>query len=76
MWSDKYYYLNIYKDKNISSYFETRKLREFISTFPEFEKSGAFTFKNKEPFPHTTLLMLNARSFENHKVYKNREIEN
>lgn len=62
MWSDRYYYLNIYRNKSFSEGVSTNQLIEFISAIPELKKVGDFEFKNKEPFPFTQLLLLKAKS--------------
>jgi hypothetical protein len=64
MWSDRFYYLNIYKDEKLSEYFDKGELRKYISSIPELVESGKFEFTNKESFPFTELLMLNARSIQ------------
>lgn len=62
MWSDRYYYLNIYKDNLLSEEVSTAELLDFISDIPELEKSRKFEFKNKESFPFTQLSLLKAKS--------------
>lgn len=62
MWSDRYYYLNIYKNKSLTSDSDTTKLRDFLSRIEELEQTNKFEFKNKEPFPFTQLLLLKAKS--------------
>lgn len=61
MWSNKYYYLNIYKDESLSSDSDTKELRDFINGIPELMQTDKFGFKNKEPFPFTQLLLLKAK---------------
>lgn len=65
MWSDRYYYLNIYKDKNLSSNWDTRELRGYINGIPELRQENKYEFKNIESFPFTRLLLLNANSVDN-----------
>lgn len=65
MWSDRYYYLNIYKDKNLSSNWDTKDLREYINSIPELRQENKYEFKNTEAFPFTQLLLLNATSVDN-----------
>ena len=65
MWSDRYYYLNIYKDENLSSNRDTKELRDFIVRIPELKQVSKYEFKNIEPFPFTQLLLLNASSIDN-----------
>lgn len=62
MWSDKYYYLNIYKDELLSEDFDTNKLREFIAQIPELIPHGEFEFRNKDPLPFIKILMLKAKN--------------
>lgn len=62
MWSDKYYYLNIYKNESLSGEVSTDQLVDFLSNIPELNKLGKFEFGNREPFPYTQLLLLKANS--------------
>ena len=62
MWSDRYYYLNIYKDESLSSDVSTIQLREFIATIPQLEQRGEFEFSNTASFPFTSLWLLKAKS--------------
>lgn len=64
MWSDRYYYLNIYKDENLSSTFDTQELREFIQKIPELKQVNNYEFRNIASFPFTQLLLLNAKSLD------------
>lgn len=65
MWSDRHYYLNIYKDNSLSSHCDTKILREFLDSIPELEQKSKYEFVNKNPFPITQLLLLNAQSIDN-----------
>lgn len=65
MWSDRYYYLKIYKDESLSSDSDTKELRDFIAGIPELVQTDKFEFKNKEPFPFTRLLILKAKNPDN-----------
>lgn len=65
MWSDRYYYLNIYKDENLSANWDTKELREFLGGIPELIQVGKYEFKNSEPFPFTQLLLLKVRNKDN-----------
>lgn len=65
MWSDRYYYLNIYKDENLSEYSDTSRLRDYISTIPELKEKGKCEFENTEKVPFIQLLMLNSSSIDN-----------
>jgi len=62
MWSDRYYYLNIYKDENLSESVSTSKVKELISSIPELVESGEFEFKNREGFPFIDVTLLNVKS--------------
>ena len=64
MWSDKYFYLNIYKDKNLSSNWDTRELRAYINGIPELRQANKYEFENIEAFPFTQLLLMNANSLD------------
>lgn len=64
IWSDNYYYLNIYKDEKLNSTFYTKELREFINRIPELNLVSKYEFKNTESFPFTQLLLLNAKSVD------------
>ncbi|WOI21916.1 hypothetical protein [Nonlabens ulvanivorans] len=65
MWSDRYYYLNIYKDESLGSYCDTKILREFLNSIPELQQKSKHEFDNVKPFPFTQLLLLNANSIDN-----------
>lgn len=65
MWSDKYYYLNIYKDENLSSTCSTKELRDFLVNIPELKQVNEYEFKNSKSFPFTQLLILKATSVDN-----------
>lgn len=65
MWSDRYYYLNIYKDEDLSSVFDTKELRDFINRIPELSLVNNYEFKNTEAFHFTQLLLLYANSIDN-----------
>ena len=63
MWSDRYYYLNIFHDAELSVYFNTAALIEFLKTLPELKQTDNFTFSNSPEFPmHISLILLCARS--------------
>jgi hypothetical protein len=64
MWSDRYYYLNIYKDETLSAEANTEELKNFTSTIPELEVHGKFEFKNRKTFPFPQLLLLKAKSLD------------
>jgi hypothetical protein len=51
MWSDRYYYLNIFHDAELSVYCKTRELTDFLKTIPELKQKGEFTFSNSSLFP-------------------------
>ncbi len=65
MWSDRYFYLSIYKDEQLSSDADTDTLRKFLLLIPELEKVNDFEFKNKDGFPFTQLSILKAKSLDN-----------
>ena len=46
MWSDRHFYFDIYKDKNLSSSVETKSLRAFLDTLPELKKTSDFNYRN------------------------------
>lgn len=62
MWSDKYYYFNIYKNYNLSFNHDIKELREFINGIPELRQVNYYEFKNIESFSHTQLLLLKTKS--------------
>ncbi len=51
MWSDKYYYLNIFHDEELSVHCNTKELIHFLKTMPELKQTGDFTFSNNSRFP-------------------------
>lgn len=64
MWSDRFYYFNIYKDEYLSSNWDTKELRDFINEIPELKQVDEYEFKNNLPFPFTQLLLLNAKTIK------------
>jgi hypothetical protein len=58
MWSDRYYYLNIFHDVELSVHCNTKELIAFLKTIPELKKNGNFTFCNKSRFPISIELIL------------------
>nr|WP_294937869.1 hypothetical protein [uncultured Flavobacterium sp.] len=65
MWSDGYYYLNIYYDKDLSASFETENLRNFLMSISELKQNSNYKFSNQQDFPFTEILLLNARNSDN-----------
>jgi hypothetical protein len=62
MWSNKYYYLNIFHDAELTVYFNTKELIDFLKTIPELKQTGNFTFSNSPQFPiYINLILLYAR---------------
>lgn len=64
MWSNKYYYLNIYKNETLECEVSTQLLREFINGIPELVQKGNFAFENRYPFPFTKVLLIKANSLD------------
>ncbi|KXX66888.1 hypothetical protein [Flammeovirga sp. SJP92] len=62
MWSDKYYYLQLFKDVDLSEEVSTKKVRQLINGFDELKSLGDFEFRNKKGFPFIQLLLLNVNS--------------
>ena len=62
MWSDRYYYLNIYKDEQLSDNCDTWDLMLFLAGIPELQRKDIYSFSNKEPFPFTDLQLLKLES--------------
>jgi hypothetical protein len=62
MWSDKYYYWNIYQDKQLSADFDTQTLTSFLKSLPELEQVGDYFFQSPPPFPFADISLLYARS--------------
>ena len=62
MWSGKYYYLNIFHDAELTVYFNTKELIDFLKTLPELKQTGNFTFSNSFQFSiYINLILLYAR---------------
>ncbi|MEN2400124.1 hypothetical protein GKZ90_0010065 [Flavobacterium sp. MC2016-06] len=64
MWSDRYYYLNIYSDKELSTSFNTLEIRNFLESLKELKKKSDFVFNNQTDFPFTIIILLNARNID------------
>lgn len=66
MWSDRYYYLNIYHDAELSVDHSTGVLIDFLKTLPELTQKGNFTFTNSAEFPiYVSLSLFYARALGN-----------
>lgn len=61
MWSDRYYYINIYHDKNLSIECNTHLLVEFLKSLPELQQTSPFKFTNTGRLPFAELLLLRAK---------------
>ncbi|MBO0950675.1 hypothetical protein [Fibrella forsythiae] len=62
MRSDRYYYLNIYHDEQLSVDFDTQQLTDFIKSLSQFEQKEKFSFTNSKQFTvftNITLLFAN-----------------
>jgi len=55
-------YLKISKDESLTESVSTEKLKDFISSMPEFIKKSEFGFKNSKLFPHSDITLLKAKS--------------
>ena len=64
MWSNKYHYLNIYYDEQLSVDRNTQEIVAFITGIPQLMQTGDFEFQNKEPFPFTHIQLLKARNLQ------------
>ncbi|MDJ1496862.1 hypothetical protein QNI19_28260 [Cytophagaceae bacterium DM2B3-1] len=62
MWSDRYYYLNIYYDKQLSAEVSTSTLITFLQSIPQLMQYGEFEFRNIESFPFTIIFLVRAQS--------------
>ena len=62
MWSDRYYYLNLCKDINLSGIVNTHSLLVFLSSFPELVQKSNYGFNNINGFPFVEILVLHASS--------------
>ncbi|MDJ1483632.1 hypothetical protein QNI16_24245 [Cytophagaceae bacterium YF14B1] len=62
MWSDRYYYLNIYYDKQLNAEVSTARLITFLQSIPQLMQYGEFKFSNIESFPFIRILLLRAKS--------------
>lgn len=64
MWSDRFYYLNICKDLQLSKSCSTKTLIKFISSFSEIEQVNDFKYKNSSSFPFVEMLLLNTENID------------
>jgi hypothetical protein len=77
MWSDRYYYLNICSDSELSEDFNSIQLLNFLETIPEIRKVNEHKFRNLDSFPHLEILVLKARSLNSWSNYDtNKEMTN
>lgn len=65
MWSDRYYYINIYHDKGLSVECNTSQLVAFLRELPELQQKSPFEFTNTEQLPFAELLLLRAKDADN-----------
>jgi hypothetical protein len=64
MWSDRYYYLNIVSDLELSSAFRTQDLTSFLCKQPELVRMSNFKFKNAPDFlTFTDIQLLKANNY-------------
>lgn len=60
MWSNNYYYLNIYQNETLEGEVSTQILRAFLKDMSELVEKDKFTFENNLSFPFINLLLLKA----------------
>ncbi|MGD1847633.1 MAG: hypothetical protein ACFB10_19760 [Salibacteraceae bacterium] len=58
MWSDRYYYLNIYKDKSLNTHCSTERLIYFLNDFPELQQKEMYRFGNADGLPFVDMWLL------------------
>jgi hypothetical protein len=63
MWSDRYYYLNIYADDYLSYSHDTNDLVAFLNTLPQLKQIGPYTFRNSNSLPYFVDLSLLAAHY-------------
>jgi hypothetical protein len=62
MWSDRYYYLNIFHDTELSVHCNTGQLITFLQTLPQLKQTSDYTFTNSSNLSiFLTLSLLYAR---------------
>ncbi len=62
MWSDKYYYFNIYKDCDLSETTSSDRIRDFLSSIPELQAKSESAYINKSGVEFIDLILLKAPS--------------
>ncbi len=62
MWSDKYHYYNIQKDRLLNEEFDTPRLRLFLTQIPELEQVSDYEFKNNGSFPFIRISLIRAKN--------------
>ena len=68
MWSDRYYYLNIYADEHLSKACSTLEIRLFLSKLNSLQLKTAYQFTNKPDFPFIDMTLLFAKSPDNWSI--------
>jgi len=77
MWSDRYYYLNICSDSQLSEDSNSTRLLNFLGSIREIRQVSEFGFRNLDSFPHLEILVLKAKSLNSWSSYDtNREFTN
>lgn len=64
MWSDRYYYLNICRDSELSGKSNSTRLLNFLRSIPELQQVADFEFRNVESFPFLQILTLKAKHLD------------
>lgn len=63
MWSDRYYYLNIYKNESLDGEISTKTLQAFIESIPELvEEPEGLSYRNNTDFPFIHLELLKVKN--------------
>jgi len=63
MWSDRYYYLNIYKNESLDGEISTKTLQAFIKSIPELvEEPEGLSYRNNNDFPFIHLELLKVKN--------------
>ena len=64
MWSDRYYYFNIYADKELSKFVNTKELILFLNTILELKYEEKGSYRNVKGFPFLDMQLLNVKNVD------------
>ena len=69
MYSDRYYYFNIYFDKTLSKCVDTKEVVDFLHDIEELNYEGKGSYRNIKGFPFLDMQLLSVRSIDSYSSH-------